>query len=191
MAASDLPHRKTVRHYDDPSHAHYLTFSCLRCQPFLSGRHAPLWLIDSIEAARSSQPFDLWAWVFMPEHVHLLIWPQEGIDVQHILHAIKQPVARAATRWVRQNRPEFLVRMRHERKGERWVHRFWQRGPGYDRNVWSPREIHEKIRYIHNNPVRRGLVDHPDAWPWSSWRAWEEDAGEPMRIDAQSVPLER
>jgi putative transposase len=71
MPWRDLSHRKTCRRYDQPGDAHYLTFSCFRRQPFLSGRVAPVWLIDSINAARAKCPFDLWAFVFMPQHVHL------------------------------------------------------------------------------------------------------------------------
>jgi putative transposase len=188
MSDPSVQYRKTIKHYDDHSHAHYLTFSCLRRQPFLSGRLAPLWLIDSIEAARHNKPFGLWAWVFMPEHVHLLIRPRTGVLIEEILKAIKHPVSCTAIKWVRTNRPDFLVRMRHERREQRWIHRFWQRGPGYDRNIWSPEESHEKIHYIHMNPVRRGLVDHPRNWRWSSWRAWEESVTEPLSIDFESVP---
>jgi putative transposase len=37
-------------------------------------------------------------------------------------------------------------------------------------NIWSPKKRDEKLNYMHNNPVRRGLVKHPGGWPWSSWR---------------------
>jgi putative transposase len=46
--------------------------------------------------------------------------------------------------------------------------RFWQRGGGYDRNLWSKDEIVEKLEYVHNNPVRRGLCKTPADWYWSS-----------------------
>jgi hypothetical protein len=43
---------------------------------------------------------------------------------------------------------------------------------GYDFNAWSARKCAEKLRYIHRNPVKRGLVEAPDQWPWSSFRAY-------------------
>jgi putative transposase len=67
-------------------------------------------------------------------------------------------------------------------------YRFWQRGGGYDRNIWSLGEVLEKVRYIHENPLRRGLVDRPEQWPWSSWRAWECGVDEPLPIDRHSLP---
>jgi REP element-mobilizing transposase RayT len=48
---------------------------------------------------------------------------------------------------------------------------FWQRH-FYDFNVWSAHKHREKLRYIHRNPVKRGLVETPDQWKWSSFRAY-------------------
>jgi putative transposase len=46
---------------------------------------------------------------------------------------------------------------------------FWQ-ARYYDFNVWSERKFTEKLRYIHRNPVTRGLVSRPEDWAWSSFR---------------------
>ena len=48
--------------------------------------------------------------------------------------------------------------------------RFWLPGGGYDRNIFTDEELEEKIKYIHHNPVRRGLVERAIEWPWSSAR---------------------
>jgi len=47
-------------------------------------------------------------------------------------------------------------------------YRFWQRGGGYDRNLVSKQAVLNSIEYIHNNPVRKGLVKSPEDWNWSS-----------------------
>lgn len=65
---------------------------------------------------------------------------------------------------------------------------FWQRGGGYDRNLSSVRDIHEKIRYVHENPVRRGLTPRAEDWPWSSAAAWKTEKDLPVQIDRESVP---
>jgi putative transposase len=182
------PHRKQCKRYDNPGDAHYLTFSCLHQQAFLKGQHAPVWLAEALGRARTRYPFDLWAYVFMPDHVHLLIWPAEGTSISTILKAIKEPVAKRSLCWVRKHRPDFLARMEDRQPNGKCSHRFWQRGGGYDRNLWTPQEIWEKVSYIHNNPVRRGLVERPEEWLWSSWRAWNEGVAEPIPIDLESVP---
>jgi len=182
------PHRKRCKRYDVPGHAHYLTFSCFRRQPFLRGERACRWLAEAIGRARTAVPFDLWAYVFMPEHVHLLIRPRPAQGISGILKAIKQPVAVESLRFVKANEPGFLPRMAHVQSCGKTSHRFWQRGGGYDKNIWTDAEAHEKIAYIHANPVRRGLVEHPREWFWSSWRAWEEGVEKPLRVDRDTAP---
>jgi hypothetical protein len=65
---------------------------------------------------------------------------------------------------------------------------FWQPGGGHDRNLRSDADVREKIAYVHHNPVRRRLVEHPRDWPWSSWRAWHEGADKPLRMDRETMP---
>lgn len=144
--------------------------------------------MEAIGSAQQSQLFDLWAYVFMPEHIHLLVWPQEGVQISGILKAIKQPVAVVAVRYVKTCAPEFLEQMKDLQPNGRYTHRFWQRGGGYDRNLWTIQAIHEKIQYIHANPVRRGLVASACDWLWSSWQAWENGVDSPLRIDRESLP---
>ncbi len=124
----------------------------------------------------------------MPEHVHLLILPAEQSKISRILHFIEKPTANRVIAWGLKDDPTFLLRMEQRRPSGKIIRRFWQPGGGYDRNVRSAREVHQKIRYLHANPVRRGLVENPGDWPWSSWRAWEYDVDEPVRIDRTSVP---
>jgi len=53
--------------------------------------------------------------------------------------------------------------------------RFWQERPGYDRNIRKDRTMRMVIDYLHRNPVRRGLVDHPSKCRWSSRRHYEKE----------------
>jgi putative transposase len=179
--------RKTCRRRNIPGQAHYLTFSCFRRQPFLLGKLAPVWLADSIEKAKQCFPFDLWAYVFMPEHVHLLLLPHPEVEISNILKQIKQPVSIKAIQYVKKHDPEFLDRMTDAQPNGRSVFRFWQRGGGYDRNLWNLENIHTIIRYIHQNPIGRGLVSSPDDWLWSSFSAWEYGTDTPLSIDRESL----
>jgi putative transposase len=66
---------KHCKRYNDPGHAHELTFTCFKNQPFLAKDRARSWLAEAIALARRKHSFHVWSYVFMPEHVHLLIWP--------------------------------------------------------------------------------------------------------------------
>jgi putative transposase len=131
--------------------------------------------------------FELWAWVFMPEHVHLMLFPKSSIS--KILFAIKMPVTKAATSWVEINSPSFANRMADIEPNGKSVMRFWQRGGGYDRNIYTQKEALEKIKYMHWNPVRRGLVNSPAEWKWSSFRAWQEGCDDLLKINKENFPL--
>jgi putative transposase len=147
-----------------------------------------VWFCETLDAARQKEPFDLWAWVIMPEHVHVVLLPHPGSHISRILRFIKRPMSDRAIVWVRAYAPDFLSRMATQHTDGTISHHFWQPGGGYDRNLRSTADVHEKIDYTHNNPMRRGLVEHPRDWPWSSWAAWHEDAETPLRIDRHSVP---
>ncbi len=182
-------HRKRCRRWDIPWDAHFLTFSCFRRRAFLSKDGPRQWFLEALERARVVRPFDLWGFVIMPEHVHLLILPHEGQRISAILNALKQPVTQRAVAYLRRTDPQGLSHMLELRPAGRRALRFWQPGGGYGRNMRSVREVHEKLRYIHDNPVTRGLVEHPEEWLWSSAWAWGWGIDEPIRIDRQSFPV--
>jgi len=180
-------HRKQCRRYDVPGDAHFLTFSCFRRQPLLSRDRSRQWMVNAIRLGQAKSMYDLWAYVIMPEHVHLLILPHKEVRISSILTTIKQSISKCAIKWLKQNAPEFLDRMEDVQPNGKRHHRFWQRGGGYDRNLRSVRDIHEKIRYIHENPVRRGLVERAIDWKWSSAVAWLTGTDDPLALDRESV----
>ncbi len=183
------PHpRKRCKRFDEPFHAHHLTFSCFQRQPFFLGKQSPRWFLECLDSARQSAGFDLWAYVIMPEHVHLVIWPHEGVRISNILSCIKRPVTAKVLAWVTTNSPKFLARMTQAHADGTTSRHFWQAGGGYDRNLWSAQEIYEKIKYVHENPVRRKLVQVPWDWSWSSSGTWETGAEGLIKLDLESLP---
>ncbi len=179
-------YRKQIKHYDLPGQAHYLTFSCHQNKNYLRKDRTRKWFIEALFQARAKHKFELWGWVIMPNHIHLLILPQHGGKICEILKSIKQPIARKASNWLRKK--TCSSRLEHATPTYTQVIRFWQRGGGYDRNIYSVEEIYEKLNYLHRNPVRQGLVNHPDEWFWSSFRAYEYGMNKPININRNSLP---
>ena len=157
-----------------PGEAHALTFTCYHRYPFLTKERVCGWLADAIDKARGRLNFRLWAYVFMPEHVHLMIWPAQPIyDIRVILQAIKQPVGRKAIAHLARHAPHWLPRLSVQCHG-RIRRLLWQPGGGFDSNQSEPCAILSMIDYFHANPVRRQLVGRPEDWRWSS-AGWHED----------------
>jgi len=102
--------------------------------------------------------------VVMPEHVHLLVSEPERETLARALQSLKQSVAR--------------------RLALRAADPFWQ-ARYYDFNVWGEMKFVEKLRYIHRNPVQRGLVTRPEDWPWSSFRHYATGETGAVEIESQ------
>ena len=175
-----LGYRKCVKHYDN-GEPHFLTFSCHRRLPLLSKDRTRQWFVEALDETRRTHGFHLWAWVVMPEHIHLLIWPPaERINVDPtsrrgktsgILADLKRPVGQKAIQYLEEHAPQFLEHLT-VRNRNRTYRRFWQAGSGYDENIGNGTALHEIVAYIHHNPVRRGLVLHAEDWAWSSAQDW-------------------
>ena len=124
---------------------HFLTFSCFHRQQYLESTSSRDMFVDALERTRGRYRFVVAGYVVMPEHVHLLIGePQRG-TVADVVHALKLSVTL--------------------RRSERT---FWQIRY-YDFNVHNENKRVEKLRYMHRNPVVRGLVSEAGAWRWSSF----------------------
>jgi len=102
----------------------------------------------------------------MPEHVHLLFTEPERGNLSLVLAALKQNLAH---RLLRELRAETGVRTDSLWSTPVSVGHVWQRR-FYDFVVFTDKKRVEKLRYMHRNPVQRGLVLRPDEWLWSSFR---------------------
>jgi len=178
-------HRKS---WDTDWDVHSLTFSTFGRQPFFPGAHAAGWFLETLAAARKRCPFHLFAYVIMPEHVHVVVQPLPGVAMRTVLWHLKRPMTTRVLAWVRARRPDALALMGDVQPTGKVAYRFWQRGGGYDRNLRSASDVHEKIGYIHDNPVRRGLTERAEDWPHSSAADWILGKPGPVPIDWGQLP---
>ena len=186
-------HRKTIRHFHEPGDIHELTFSCYRRMKLLTNNAWRANLSRAIDNACQQLNCHLAAFVYMPEHVHLLVWGiQSKEDVSRLLAAIKRPVSVAVRDDLRQAQSRLLERLTvQERPGKR-VFRFWQEGPGFDRNLWTVKAVAASIDYIHTNPVKRGLCHKARDWRWSSALFYEDERAplDPLLPKLTPLPAE-
>jgi len=181
-----MPPRKPkhARSYNEPGHAHELTFSCFHGLPLLAKDRSRALFVSAMRCAQRDLNVNILAYVIMPEHVHVLVCPWEAVyQIARIRQALKMPVASKALRFLRRTAPPFLEKLKDLQPNGDVHYRFWQRGGGYDRNVYEPGTLWHMIDYIHNNPVRRGLVDKPTDWVWSSARFYAQMRPVPIEMD--------
>jgi putative transposase len=135
--------------YQQSGQFHFLAFSCCERQPLLSCEGAYNIFESELEKVRRRYDLVVAGYVLMPEHVHLLVGEPRVSSLAVALQVLKQQTSKAL------------------KKTEEV--QFWQRRY-YDFNVYTEAKTVEKLKYMHRNPVRRGLVSRPEEWRWSSFR---------------------
>jgi putative transposase len=144
---SGMP-RRLCRCYE-LGYLHFITFSCYQRQAFLNAPRRTLFL-KILEEVRLRYNFVVVGYVVMPEHVHLMMSEPERGNPSTVMQVLKQRFARnVLTEW-RERKPA-LLRDEPLLEGHVWQRRF------YDFPVWTKDKRVEKLRYMHRNPVKRGI----------------------------------
>jgi putative transposase len=174
--------------FNSAGDAHELTFSTSNSLPLLGPDPIKLIFLQVLDESRQKFFYDVWAYVLMPEHVHLLINPREPVyDIDRIRQDIKKRSAFRSVAWMREHRHPLLLRLAPQEE-RRIRTRFWQDGKGYDRNISTAKATWASIEYINMNPVKRGLCQSPADWQWSSARLYEHGEQGAFEVDLCPVP---
>ena len=128
-------------------HAYHLTWGTADKNPLLSDPSLVVPLIEELECETSGEGFLLYAYCFMPDHVHLLLFPEGVQDVVSFIQSYKSKTTR--------------IYWKTGKKGRLWQHGF------YDRILRQEENIKQVARYILDNPVRKGLIDDVHEYPFS------------------------
>lgn len=177
---------KTIKHHHEHGDFHELTFSCYRKMRLLTNDSWRRELSLFIQMACEEEQIDLVAFVFMPDHVHLLVFPLTNKpDMGRFLSKIKQPYSATIRRQLELAESPLLKKLMIRERPDRNAFRFWQEGPGCDRNLFQPKTIQASIAYLHRNPVRAKLCKRALDWQWSSARFY---LGDPPQQQFDELP---
>jgi putative transposase len=160
-----------LKRYQQTGQLHFITFTCYHRAPLLGTEQARNTFVGVLEKVREWYGFYMVGYVVMPEHVHLLMSEPERGTLALSLQMVKQMVSRKL-------------------RGAARTEPFWQ-ARYYDFNVWSERKRVEKLRYLHRNPVQRGLVAAPECWVWSSFRHYVTGEEGLVEIESQWTARKR
>jgi putative transposase len=137
-----------LKRYQQSGKSHFVTFCCFHRRLLFTSTNANSTFEAALERVRRNYGLYVYSYVVMPEHVHLLLSEPTRGTLAEALKSLKQGVSR-----------RLIGDAEH----------FWQKR-NYDHNVRTAQSFRNKLRYIHRNPVKRGLVVRPEDWPWSSFR---------------------
>src|SRR5438874_1572129 len=149
---------KGLVRYQQTGDLHFITISCYRHANILGTLAARNILQQILEETRKKYGFQILGYVFMSNHIHLLVTEPEEKKLSTVIQIFKQRFSRTSSE-------EFV-----------WEPRY------HDFNVFTEAKKIEKLRYMHRNPVKAGLVEQPDQWQWSSFRAYASHEDHPIQI---------
>lgn len=139
-------------------------------------------LLDSLAYCRREKQLRIYAYVLMENHLHMVV---EGPQLSRTLQAFKSFTAQEIVKLAEaQGRTWLLNQFAYYRKRfkEQSRYQVWQEG--LHPQVCETKEMfNQKIAYIHDNPVRRGWVDVPEHWRYSSARNILLDDHSVLEID--------
>jgi len=171
---------KNLKRYYGRGDLHFVTFSCYRRIPLLRTIGARNVFVKPWEPSETGISSRWLGYVVMSEHVHLLLSEPPKSTPSIVLKVLKQRVARDLRRKKckahnDQLRLAFMT-------GDAGLPRFWQ--PRFhDFNIYSRYKLQQKLEYMRENPVKRGLVKNAGEWIWSSFWFYEKGELGLVKID--------
>jgi putative transposase len=162
------------RIYDQELFAHFVTFSVERRRRLLDYDQPKRIILGCLYEELETFGSTCVGYVIMPNHVHAVIWLPKPGQLSEFMHAWKRKSSFHVKEWYRDAAPDYPDEYRDGK--------FWQ-PKYYSFEIYQRAKLEEKLQYMHENPVRAGLVMRATDWRWSSarWYAWQQTVGVPIR----------
>ena len=177
-----------LRRFHQSQQTHFLTFSCHRRQTRFDSPDTYDLFLQCLEDMRRRFTMCVYGYVVMPEHVHLLVSEPGRFCPANVPGSRpKRDITLADA--IRDLKLSFSKRL-GRRGGTGDSSSFWQKRY-YDRNIRDEQEFKVKLRYLHRNPVKRGLVQEPGDWKWSSFRHYALREMGPVEIESEWTARDR
>ena len=176
-------------HSTTPGPLHFVTVATNKKIPLFRSRQLCREFFAAMTEIKTRFPFELNAYVLLPDHLHLLLRPGDG-NVSRLLQKIKSLAARRIVERLKaMGSHKTLTSLKKATPGRReHRHQVFQQS-FRDLLLERPWMVKQKIDYIHKNPINERLTENVADCPWSSWEAIYERSGEPIPVDPLPVSL--
>src|SRR5215510_975681 len=141
----------------------------------------------ALDEARRSGKFALYAYVIMPDHLHVIT--DSVLTIARTLQFINGIISRRIIGYLKDNgHSTSLNKLRHAKGPRGYSHSLWDHHPDA-RLLLSEKMLMHRVHYTHQNPVRAGLVEQPADYRWSSVRCWTGNIldDEPLIMDIDKI----
>ena len=164
----------------------FVTFSVVGHTPIFEQAQCRDIIIDNLGFYQERGDFTIIAYVVMPNHIHIVVNVKKNLSVSLCIGNFKRITSRQISKHL------------HDTGNHALIKRLLiaaEQEPAKDTKIWKPRfdsfvlnnidTLNQKIQYIHNNPVKAGLVENPNDWPYSSASSYSGCTGCHLEVDTQ------
>ena len=144
----------------------FLTITTNHRQPILIDNFALL--RESFKRAKHTYKFDIYASVILPDHMHIILMPENIEEYPKIIFAVKYHFSRNFDGGL--GNPPYALSSSQFKKKEKGV---WQRRY-YEHTIRDESDLNAHLDYIHYNPVKHGLAQNVKDWEFSSFDKFVE-----------------
>ena len=160
----------------EPTHPHFITCTVLHWIPLFTRTESTRIIFDSLRYLQNSDNLKLFAYVILENHLHMIAGSD---DISQSMKKFKSHTAKALLELLQLNRAKTILdQLAFYKKAHKsgTTYQVWQEGSAF-KLIQSEAMMIERIRYIHDNPVKRGYVDEASHWRYSSARNYEDKEG--------------
>lgn len=165
----------------DQDRLHFITFAVIHWIDVFNRKEYRDIIIDSLKFCQKEKGLVVSGWCLMSNHIHLIVGREKDHNIEHIIRDFKKytsvHICRAIESKTGERRSQWMLDLFRKAAVESKKHQkymFWQ-------NQYHPIELDtnemldQKLEYVHNNPVKAGIVERPEDYPYSSARDYYTD----------------
>jgi REP element-mobilizing transposase RayT len=143
-------------------------------------------IIDSLNYYRYQYACKILGYVIMPDHIHLLIWPQTALVITDFMRDFKRFTSGRITRQAKlEGKSDWIERFEEAgNETKRADHKVWQ-DSFWEQDIFTRKFLEQKLNYIHMNPVRAGICANVEDYPYSSYRNYYLHDNQFIEIDSE------
>ncbi|MBI4759339.1 MAG: transposase [Chloroflexi bacterium] len=172
------------RVFDQAHYAYFVTSTIVDWLPVFVSRPYFDIVVDSLKFMRTNKGVQVNAFVIMPTHLHLVLYPDENVNLSNIMRDFKRHTSQRISAELQKDNQRIFLRIFAQQAPNRTKaeYRVWQEG-FHPEAIYSADFARQKIAYLHENPVRKELVNRPEHWRYSSARNYLSGDNTVIEID--------
>ena len=161
---------------------HFVTMTVVGWIDVFTRENHKMAIVNSLKYCQKTKGLEIYGWCLMPSHLHMIISAKDDLNLSDILRDFKKFTSKEIIRLIKEepeSRREWILDLfeyagKYNPKIKNY--KFWQDG-NKPTVLYSPKFTHQKLNYIHQNPVKERIVEEAHEYLFSSAKNYEGKEG--------------